>query len=402
MKQRDYFVDGGTLPPEAPSYVPRSADEELLKRTRESQFSYVLTARQMGKSSLMIRTANALRRDGIKAAIVDLTIIGTQVSLDQWYLGLLSQIKTELKLRADIQRLWRDLAHLGPLQRFSDFLRKIVLEEIAGNVAIFIDEIDSTLSLSFRDDFFAAIRAVYNARASDPVYNRLTFVLLGVAAPTDLIGDPKRTPFNIGERIILQGFRLETAGQLREGLRSFYPGQEEKILRRVFYWTNGHPYLTQRLCRMMLEVQVSIWNDTAVDALVNRLFLTDEARRDPNLTFVRDRVRAASPAERTPMLKLYRQIIQGQHVPDDDRERPNLYLKLYGLVAVEEGRLTVNNRIYEHVFNDSWIDEYLGGQTGGAAGEQRRPFDPRLIYAMVGIVVLLVIIGILLWQVMGG
>jgi len=39
------------------------------------------------------------------------------------------------------------------------------------------------LSLDFRDGFFAAIRAIYDARASDPVYNRLNFVLLGVATP---------------------------------------------------------------------------------------------------------------------------------------------------------------------------------------------------------------------------
>ena len=65
-------------------------------------------------------------------------------------------------------------------------------------MVIFIDEIDSTLSLPFTDDFYAAIRYVYNARARAPEFQRLSFVLIGVATPSDLISDPKRTPFNIG------------------------------------------------------------------------------------------------------------------------------------------------------------------------------------------------------------
>jgi hypothetical protein len=56
------------------------------------------------------------------------------------------------------------------------------------NIVIFIDEIDSVLGLNFPiDDFFAAIRACYNKRAQNPEYKRLTFVLLGVATPTELI-----------------------------------------------------------------------------------------------------------------------------------------------------------------------------------------------------------------------
>jgi hypothetical protein len=33
--------------------------------------------------------------------------------------------------------------------------------------------------------------------ATDPEYERLTFVLLGVASPDELIADKQRTPFNI-------------------------------------------------------------------------------------------------------------------------------------------------------------------------------------------------------------
>jgi len=98
---------------------------------------------------------------------------------EQWYLGLISRLKSQLKLSVDPGAWWAEQASLGAVQRFTNFLHDVVLAEISRPVVIFIDEIDTTLKLGFSDDFFAAIRACYNARATDPAHNRLTFVLLG-------------------------------------------------------------------------------------------------------------------------------------------------------------------------------------------------------------------------------
>ena len=67
----NYFVDGGTLRAGTPSYVKRPADEELYESLMNGEFCYILTPRQMGKSSLMIRTSQSLREQDIKTAIVD-------------------------------------------------------------------------------------------------------------------------------------------------------------------------------------------------------------------------------------------------------------------------------------------------------------------------------------------
>src|SRR5258706_2584190 len=211
--QAEFFVAGGTLAANTPSYVVRPADQELLDHVRNSRdgaFCYVLTARQMGKSSLMVRVASKLLQQGFRTTVIDLSSIGV-ASVDEWYLGLLARLKSELKLATDIQAWWRRQHALSAPQRFIDFLHDVVLREVDGKIAIFIDEIDFMLQLDFRDDFFAAIRAVYNARAHDPVYRRLTFVLLGVATPLDLIRDANRTPFNIGRRIDLHEFSYADA-----------------------------------------------------------------------------------------------------------------------------------------------------------------------------------------------
>src|SRR5690348_11763983 len=145
----DFFTAGGTLRARAPSYVTRPADQELLEHTLAGEFCYVLTPRQMGKSSLMIRTAQQLAEAGRRVAILDLNGIGSGRA-DEWYLGLLTNISRELRLSADVPSWWQEHASLAIPQRFSEFLREIVLQQIASPIVIFVDEIDSTLNLNFR------------------------------------------------------------------------------------------------------------------------------------------------------------------------------------------------------------------------------------------------------------
>jgi hypothetical protein len=355
--QTAFFVDGGTLPIHTPSYVTRAADQELLRRALEGAFCYVLTARQMGKSSLMVRTALGLRRYHVKTALVDLTSIGI-VSANEWYLGLLMRIKNDLRIPIDLHAWWRARQDLSAPHRFIDFLHDVLLVHTEGAVVVFIDEIDTTLSLDFRDDFFAVLRAMYNARASDPTYNRLTFVLLGVATPTDLIRDRERTPFNIGRRIVLREFSLTEAAPLCAGLEQRHPGYGERILRRIFYWTGGHPYLTQKLCVAVAQLPRRFWTDAMVDGLVDAIFLSDTAGKDTNFTYIEDRIRDTAAPERRRILKLYSDVYREKYVPSDDRSAAQNRLELFGLVVVDEGRLRLRNRIYREVFDVAWMKKY--------------------------------------------
>jgi ActR/RegA family two-component response regulator len=348
----DFFVAGGTLPPTSASYVERPADDELFNCVLAGTFCYILTARQMGKSSLMVRVVRRLKAIGIHAIVVDLTGIG-KVTVEEWYVSLLSELQTALNLSVEPETWWQTHAALGPVKCFTSFLRQVLLAEIAEPVAIFIDEIDTTLNLDFSDDFFAAIRSIYNARATDPIYNRLSFILIGVATPTDLIKDRKRTPFNIGQRIELNSFSWIDAQILKQGLQTAYPDQGEAIFARVFYWTKGHPYLTQTLCRSIVDGKDAYWPDERVDELVAKLFLSEEARKETNLQFVQDSVRA-SPQRRR-LLELYRQVYEGKTIQEDERSLTQNRLKLFGLVNAERGVLQVNNPIYGHIFNQGWI-----------------------------------------------
>ena len=117
---------------------------------------------------------------------------------------------------------------------------------------IFVDEIDTTLRLDFTDDFFTAIRFLYQLRAAEPTLQRLSFVLIGVATPGDLIKDVARTPFNIGHRIELTDFTARRSPALTTHLPVPEP-LDRDLVAWTMRWTGGHPYLTLRTIRSLAE-----------------------------------------------------------------------------------------------------------------------------------------------------
>src|SRR5262245_13092865 len=132
----NFYVTGGSLQYDAPSYVERQADHDLLRGLLEGEFCYVLTARQMGKSSLMVRTASRLRSAGIRVAALDLTAIGGQsVSPDQWYHGLLDILGQALNLEDELEVFWQANLQLGPLHRLMKALHQIVIGRLEGQAS---------------------------------------------------------------------------------------------------------------------------------------------------------------------------------------------------------------------------------------------------------------------------
>jgi hypothetical protein len=383
-----FYVTGGTLQQDAPSYVERQADRDLFDALSRGEFCYVLHARQMGKSSLMVHTAARLREAGVAVLVLDLQAVGQNLSVEQWYDGMLNLVGQQLDLEDELEEFWLDHPRLGPLQRWMEALRQVVLARVPGRIVIFVDEIDVVRTLPFSaDEFFAGIRECYNRRTQDPEYERLTFCLLGVAAPSDLVQDTRVSPFNIGRRIELTDFTEAEAAPLAMGLtpppnplpetergdativsRSSPPlrvgegvggrGPAEALLHRILHWTGGHPYLTQRLCRAVVE-SGAVASDSEVDRLCEGLFFTRQAKEgDDNLAFVRNRL-LRSELDLAALLDLYQQVRAGRKVVDDETNPLATLLRLSGVCRAEGGVLRVRNRIYERVFDREWVASHM-------------------------------------------
>ncbi|MFQ5650256.1 MAG: AAA-like domain-containing protein [bacterium] len=359
MRKHSLYTVGGTILEADALYVTRQADAELLELCRDGAFAHILSSRQVGKSSLMHRTSKALAKEGIHSVIIDLTKIGIQLSAESWYLGLLYEIQKKLIPKADVVSWWRAHSDLGATHQLTQFFQDVLLKDVPGRIVIFVDEIDTTLNLSFTDDFFAAIRYLHNARAESPEFKRLSFVLIGVAAPGDLIQDRRRTPFNIGQRVELTDFTEEEALPLSEGLK-LPPEHARQVLHWVMKWSGGHPYLTQRLCRTIAEQFKNEWTEAEVDQAVARTFFGKMSEQDNNLLFVRDMLLSKRDPGQLAVLTTYRDIRLGRRpVPDEEQTAVKSHLKLSGIVRRDDdGRLHVRNAIYHHVFDRRWLKDH--------------------------------------------
>ena len=353
---------GGFLKSDTPSYVKRQADEDFYNGLKAGEFCYVLNSRQMGKSSLMVRTKKDLQKDGFVCGVIDLQASTSKdITPSQWYLGFLRNLRSSFSLEVNVLTWWHEHEGLSSADRLSEFIEKVLLAKATQKIVIFVDEIDSVLKLNFKDDFFALIRACYNKRADNSTYERLTFALLGVATPSDLIQDKNRTPFNIGRAIELNGFQLHEVQSLAQGLVGKV-SNSQTVLREVLAWTGGQPFLTQKLCKLILTADSPMkaggeakWVENLVRSqVIENWEFQDEPQ---HLRTIRDRL--LSNEQRAPrLLGLYQQILQQGKVIADDRPE-HMELRLSGLVVKQPGNLKVYNPIYKDVFNQNWVEKEL-------------------------------------------
>jgi WD40 repeat protein len=378
----NYYQVGGSLANNAPNYVKRQADDDFYHGLKAGEFCYVLNSRQMGKSSLQVRTIQRLRNEGIACAAIDISEIGNRgVTPEQWYAGLLRILENNFNLSdiVNVRTWWRDRAFLAPVQRLSEFIETVLLANISSNIVIFIDEIDSILALDFpADDFLALIRSCYNKRANNSEFERLTWALLGVASPADLCRDrnSSSTPFNIGKAIELTGFNETEAQPLAAGLAEI-SGSPQEVLREVLYWTGGQPFLTQKLCKLLFENALTPAGagtgapplqeekpdiQTAkewVEKVVRLKIIENwEAQDVPeHLSTIRDRLFKENHRI-VRRLGLYKQILQQVEIAPD-RTPEQMELRLSGLIFKQGNRLKISNPIYQAVFKIDAVDREL-------------------------------------------
>lgn len=370
----DFYTIRGALPTSSRSYIEREADNELYDNLIQANFCYVLTARQVGKSSLMLKTVERLTQAGVAVAVLDLTGIGQNVTPEQWYFGLLDQMGLRLHLENELEEYWITKDKLGPLDKWKGSIRDVVLTEYPNKVVIFIDEIDAVRSLPFNTgEFFGGIREFFNRRQVDQELGRLTFCLLGAARPSDLVEDPRMAPFNIAKRIDLTDFTEREAQPLARGLCQDSANAAE-LIKRVLYWTGGHPYLTQYLCHALAN-ESDVTEARGVDQVCEKLFLSSGAREEnENFQYVSKRLLDEN-VDTVGLLNLYEQVHRHRCADDElsaasrllhknmsveaDRSALQEFLEIVGVVRIVQRCLRVRNRVYHRVFDRKWVIEKM-------------------------------------------
>ncbi|MGK7903380.1 MAG: AAA-like domain-containing protein [Hormoscilla sp.] len=383
---------GGSLPFDAPSYVVRAADGEFFDALMAGQLCYVFNSRQMGKSSLLVRTVRRLEGAGVACATIDIGLIGSQqVTPDEWYGGFVHWLQRQFDLEIDLNSWWISRSHVSPVLRLSEFIEDILLAQVTQDIVISIDEIEALLLTEFTADFLAFIRGCYNQRANNPAYQRLTFALLGATA--EAILSPHGTPFDIGRAIALNGFQFHEAQPLQSGFQR-QADDPQALLAAVLTWTGGQPFLTQKLCQLIVNSSAQVPKGAEADYVENIArsgLVANWEMQDvpPHLRLMSDRLLKCD----RPTIELYQQIwSQGDVAADNSPQQ--IELQLSGLVVSQQGRLTVANRIYLAIFNQEWIENALGDSPPVASLSDSKAGW----IVLVNIILLLIITGYWLWR----
>lgn len=347
-------------------YIERPADEELLRALQRGEYAYVLAARQTGKTSLMNRTLRRLEEQGTRCVKLDMGAFSFEGTVEDWYLTLAREIAAWLGQSSEFaEAIFVRHTRRAPVQRFTRFLQE-ALRLSDAPLVLFLDEVESFLKMPgpVADGFLTAIRAYVNDRDRTPLYRRLSFCLMGVCTPTELIQDERRTPFNVARGIALEDFTWESVHTGFLPLFAEHGAEGESALARIYHWTQGHPYLTHRLCKELLDraSDSAGINPATVDRLVREIFLGSLGREQENLLEVERRFCVGQPHRVQRRLALYRSLLQGDKIPARGHDPSHLELRLTGLakeqrVPGEPPCLVVRNPIFSSVFDATWVPQ---------------------------------------------
>ncbi|MCA2718145.1 AAA-like domain-containing protein [Microcystis sp. M169S2] len=367
------FTVGGRLHLSNQTYVHRTSDDELLQELTKGNYCYILNARQTGKSSLRIKIVDRLKKCNPKvdSVIIDLNNVAiSQMNWRQWCFAITETIAKAESLRImttkELDQWWKSFGDdIAPLQRHINFLEEYVLKQLDRRVVIFIDEADRLFSFSEpanTDAFFAFIRSCSEKREpgdDNNPYNRLTYCIVGTTSPNNFIRDPKSTPFNLGQAITLEPFKLDEVQplitMLGEKLQTSESASKE-LMEEIIHWTGGQPFLTQKLCHLIVKERQS--NPfTTVEQVVNLKVINNWQTQDEPVHFQTIEKRLLdNEAKAFDRLGLYKEVWENEQIHYQNTPE-QIELTLSGLVLEDEGQLRLYNPIYKDIFNLNWVEQ---------------------------------------------
>jgi WD40 repeat protein len=358
----EFFSVGGPLHAVRAGYVRRPADEQLYRTLFSGHYAHVIAPDRTGKSSLIASTSARLQNNGVKVAIIDLEQIAERdggADAGRWYYSIVYRLLRQLRLKVDLLAWWQDKAILSFRQRLVEFFIEIILPNIDEPVVVFVDQIQCTADLPFAEHLLASIRAAHNARSTEPEFSRLSFALIGECDPSTLVSDVELSPFVVSREIMLGDF---TRSDLDIFVTELNLSGENAIraLDRIFDWTSGHPYLTQKLCRAITREKVRGNIEEQVDRIaVQQLAGRAALHSEPHMSHLHRLITAAGKL-RDGMLNTYGKLRKGIAVPYDAESKAHSRLLASGLVVRDSNDLLiVKNRLYRSVFTTRWANENL-------------------------------------------
>lgn len=364
---------GGSLSSNSKTYVERDADVELLNFCKEikSNIHFVLAPRQMGKSSLKIHTISRLESEEIICVSINLQATDQKEKFWRTFTAKICDAMPNAKdLKFELNIFWQENSeNYSEPDCFTLFLLDKILPSLKiKKLVIFVDEVQALIKYDFQDEFLQCLTNICDDKVNvtDEILQKVSFVLIGVAKLSEFT---RNAALNINQTTELGYLDLQKCHPLQEGLKEVTDNPSE-FFARVFYWTNGQPFLTQLLCHLLVaETYSGKLTIEKVDKLVEKEVITKwiNQRREERehfqeiqklfLTYDKSQIEYKLQVLNYYEEKVFNQgKVKWQHGYDIHAD-----LLMSGLVikVIENERvyLKIANPIYESIFNYQWIDE---------------------------------------------
>lgn len=340
-------------------YVARAADRQLRDVLSDmGRPGYVLVARQMGKTNLLLNAKTELQDENNVFVYIDLTNrLATLRECFRNIIDLALETHEGIGQSVGSEIRGRRTAQLEiPAHKEHEIELKTILRSISGKLVIILDEIDALTNQDYSDQFFAQIRSTFfSSRVNFPEFHRLNYILSGVAEPTEIIKNPKISPFNIGIKIYLADFSYE---EYCTFLRKAQLDLSAEIREQIFSWVNGNPRMTWDICSAVedkLLANAEICTET-IDRIVEELYL--ERFDFPPIDHIRSLVES-DRAIRNAIVEI--RYGKGHEVSDAIRSK----LYLAGITKATDGAgLRLKNRVIDLSLSEQWLSDIDKKQIG--------------------------------------
>lgn len=332
-------VPGGTLDVDDPWYLPRPTDATALSLIRQpGQTLTIKGPRQMGKSSLLMRTISAGMDLGKSVALLDFQLVDEdgKAHADLFFRRFASWVAEQLNLPDSVDTFW-NTGYSSP-QNCTRYVEQRILEPLGGPCIVAIDETDSIFQTTFSQDFFSMLRSWHNRRA-DPTrrsWKKLDIILSTSTEPQFFIDRPHESPFNVGVTLRLEDFQPDQVARLNAlHPRPLAPDDVD----RLYSLVRGHPYLTRKALYMAAG--------STPTCSVDELFATAKDDRGPFGDHLRDYLLRLQ--RKTDLIPAIRQVVDGRALTD---ELAIYRLEALGLVRRDGHKVTPRCELYAGYFRE--------------------------------------------------
>ena len=376
QKNQEYnYQVGNYLTENHPTYVRRPVDKQFFNALKAGEYCYVLSSPQTGKSSLKVSTIKLLQEENIICIVLDMTRVNNQLlTLDEWYDQVILTLEKSFIFPRHFPELWwEERADMIPDEKLFMFIEEVLLANTHNKkIVIFIDAVDDDSVInSGWESLGILINYCFQERTNNPDFKRLTFALLGMTIPNHLV--------DICRYIEVSSFKIEEVAHFVNRLEGIVK-QPLKVMEEILFWSGGQPFLTQKLCQIVINyldkkgVEESYNAVALVEDLVKICVVENWDAQDYPAHFSKIKnLLLRNIQKSTSHLELYQQLLKhgrlkppsenNQKFKNDAIANSKWEIKELlrsGVAKINQGFLEVYSPIYAEIFNQEWVEKYIG------------------------------------------